>query len=64
MPDMPRPESHPRLVYAGDVPVEASFHGSALLYRLLADWPADRLMIIECGVVDSQPSGAVLLQSP
>lgn len=53
---MPRPESHPRLVYAGDVPVEASFHGSALLYRLLADWPAERLMIVECGVVDSQPA--------
>jgi len=37
----------PRLLYVGDVPVEASYHGSALLYRLLEDWPADRLAIIE-----------------
>lgn len=37
----------PRLVYVGDVPVEASYHGSALLYRLLSDYPPDRLTIIE-----------------
>jgi glycosyltransferase involved in cell wall biosynthesis len=36
-----------RLVYVGDVPVEASYHGSALLYRLLSDYPADKLAIIE-----------------
>jgi len=37
----------PRLLYLGDVPVEASYHGSALLYRLLQDYPADRLRVIE-----------------
>jgi glycosyltransferase involved in cell wall biosynthesis len=37
----------PRIVYVGDVPVEASYHGSALLHRLLSDYPADRLTIIE-----------------
>jgi len=35
------------LVYVGDVPVEASYHGSALLHRLLSDYPPGRLMIIE-----------------
>jgi glycosyltransferase involved in cell wall biosynthesis len=37
----------PRLFYVGDVPVEASYHGSALLYRWLSDYPADRLTILE-----------------
>lgn len=37
----------PRIVYVGDVPVEASYHGSALLHRLLSDYPTDRLTIIE-----------------
>lgn len=37
----------PRLLYLGDVPVESSYHGSALLYRLLQRHPADRLKIIE-----------------
>src|SRR5215212_6365672 len=36
-----------QLLYVGDVPVEASYHGSALLHRLLSDHPADRLTIIE-----------------
>lgn len=39
----------PRLLYVGDVPVEASYHGSALLHRLLANYPADRLTVIETG---------------
>ncbi len=39
--------SCPGLVYVGDVPVEASYHGSAILHRLLSDYPADRLTIIE-----------------
>ena len=39
--------SLPRIVYVGDVPVEASYHGSALLHRLLSDYPSDRLTIIE-----------------
>ena len=37
----------PRLLYLGDVPVESSYHGSALLYRLLQGYPADRLRIVE-----------------
>lgn len=36
-----------RLVYVGDVPVEASYHGSALLYRLLSEFPAEDLRIVE-----------------
>jgi len=36
-----------RIAYVGDVPVEASYHGSALLHRLLSDYPPGRLMIIE-----------------
>ena len=39
--------SCPRLLYVGDVPVEASYHGSALLHRLLSDYPHDRLTVIE-----------------
>jgi len=38
---------YPRLLYVGDVPVEASYHGSALLHRLLCDYPPERLTIIE-----------------
>jgi glycosyltransferase involved in cell wall biosynthesis len=37
----------PRLLYLGDVPVESSYHGSTLLYRLLQRYPAGRLRIIE-----------------
>ena len=37
----------PRLLYIGDVPVEASYHGSALLHRLLSDYPPERLCIVE-----------------
>ena len=37
----------PGLLYVGDVPVEASYHGSALLYRLLSDYPREHLTIIE-----------------
>ena len=37
------------LLYVGDVPVEASYHGSALLHRLLSDYPPDGLTIIETG---------------
>ena len=37
----------PRLLYIGDVPVEASYHGSALLQRLLSGYPAGKLCIVE-----------------
>src|SRR6185503_13726738 len=36
-----------KLLYVGDVPVEESYHGSALLHRLLSDYPTDRLTVIE-----------------
>ena len=37
----------PRLLYVADVPVESSQHGSALMFRALEAYPADRLRIIE-----------------
>src|SRR6185295_2510571 len=37
----------PRLLYIGDVPVEASYHGSALLHRMLSDYPPEKLTILE-----------------
>ena len=37
----------PQLLYLADVPVEASYHGSALIYRLLQRYPPDRLLIVE-----------------
>lgn len=37
----------PHLLYVGDVPVEASYHGSALVYRLLSNYPHEQLMVIE-----------------
>src|SRR6185503_21071612 len=40
----------PRLLYIADVPVEASQHGSALIFRLLETYPADRLRVVETGV--------------
>jgi hypothetical protein len=48
---MPFEESRPlpRLIYIGDVPVESSYHGSALLFRLLQNYPPERLMIVEAG---------------
>ena len=44
----------PALLYVGDVPVESTYHGSALLHRLLAAYPAGKLTILETGAV-SQP---------
>ncbi len=45
----------PRLVYICDVPVEASYHGSALIYRLLQNYPAEKLRIIEGNLRNSVP---------
>jgi glycosyltransferase involved in cell wall biosynthesis len=39
----------PRLLYIGDVPIERSYHGSLLLYRLLEDYPVGALTVIETG---------------
>lgn len=45
----------PRLLYIGDVPVQSTVAGSALLYRLLQDYPVDRLCIVEGNIATSQP---------
>src|SRR6516225_4611559 len=37
----------PRLSYLGEVPVECSYHGSALLWRLLENYPPKDLLIVE-----------------
>lgn len=47
--------SLPRLSYVGEVPVEFSYHGSALLARLLDQYPRGRLQVVE-GVNHSLPS--------
>lgn len=41
--------SLPNLIYIGDVPIERSFHGSLLLYRLLEDYPIGSLTVVETG---------------
>jgi glycosyltransferase involved in cell wall biosynthesis len=41
------PTQMPNLLYLADVPVEASYHGSALIYRLLQSYPPERLLILE-----------------
>ena len=43
----PRRAAPTNLLYVGDVPVEASYHGSALLHRLLSDYPPEHLTVIE-----------------
>ena len=45
----------PRLVYIGDVPVEASYHGSLLLYRLFSGYPKDKLLVVETDFDRSSP---------
>ena len=37
----------PRLAYLGEVPVECSYHGSALIWRLLENYPPKDLLIVE-----------------
>jgi glycosyltransferase involved in cell wall biosynthesis len=37
----------PELLDFGEVPVEASYHGSALLYRLLENYPVPKLLVLE-----------------
>jgi glycosyltransferase involved in cell wall biosynthesis len=44
----------PRLLYVGDVPVEASYHGSALLHRLLSNYPHEKLTVVETAT-ESEP---------
>ena len=44
----------PRLLYIGDVPVESTVAGSALIYRLLQKYPAKKLYIVEGNTSVSQ----------
>ena len=45
----------PRLLYVGDVPVEATYYGSLYLYRLLKGYPSENLLIIETKRRTSDP---------
>ena len=46
----------PHLIYAGDVAVQSYLHGSSLLYRLLSDWPEEKLLIVETSWIASEKS--------
>ena len=46
----------PRALFIGDVPVEASLHGSALLYRLFSVIEPARLRIVETNLARSMES--------
>src|SRR5438067_8839271 len=48
--------SLPRLVYVGSLAVEATSAGQMQLYRVLRDYPADRLAILETECAPSQSS--------
>ena len=50
----PRSAAPTKLLYVGDVPVEASYHGSALVHRLLSGHPIEQLLIVETAT-RSQP---------
>ena len=45
----------PRLVYVGDVPVQRTTAGPGLLYRLLQDYPAGKLLVVEGWPAISNP---------
>jgi uncharacterized membrane protein len=49
------PGNLPRMLYVGDVAVESTVAGSTLLYRLLQNYPADRLRVAEGNISSSQP---------
>lgn len=46
----------PNLLYLADVPVESSYHGSALLHRLLSEWPPEKLLLVEPNYAQSKPA--------
>lgn len=46
----------PRLAFVSDVPVQNTYHGSALMYRLLADYEKDNLLIVESNLASSDPA--------
>ncbi len=47
--------SLPRLLYLSDVPAESTMAGSALIYRLLETYPADKLFIIQSDLTSATP---------
>lgn len=49
----------PRLLYIGDQPVESTFGGAALLYRLLQNYPTDKLLVLESNLGISKPERRV-----
>jgi hypothetical protein len=49
----------PRLLYVGDVAVESTIAGPALLYRLLQNYPTDNLRIVESSIRPSAPEKRV-----
>ncbi len=51
------PRALPRLLYAGDVPVEASSGGALLIHRLLLAYPAERLRVLQSDLYGSHPPG-------
>lgn len=46
----------PRLLYVGDVPVESTYHGSALIYRLLSTFDPGEIRVVEGNAWRSQVS--------
>ncbi|HWC58679.1 MAG TPA: glycosyltransferase [Verrucomicrobiae bacterium] len=52
---MSDPMTLKRLLYLGDVPVESSYHGSALIYRLLQNYPPEKLRVVEGNLRNSLP---------
>jgi glycosyltransferase involved in cell wall biosynthesis len=51
----PRAGPLPRLLYIGDQPVESTVASATWFHRLLADYPADRLRIVEGNLSRSRP---------
>jgi glycosyltransferase involved in cell wall biosynthesis len=46
----------PRLAFVSDVPVQNTYHGSALLYRLLDEYGKNDLLIVESNILSSDPA--------
>lgn len=49
-----KPDNFPKLLYIGDVPVESTVGGSALIFRLLQSYPPEKLCIVEGNIAISQ----------
>jgi len=50
----------PRIAYLGEVPVRALSAGSAVLYRLFENYPADRLLLLEDACLPIPPTAPQL----